>query len=260
VLCFHKFFDKARRYADRAFNPGAFRDRMSSGRFDQLLAQVQGRIETLENQAREFSSMSTLDQKRQTVARSRRDFATMQNNLTEMERLIQTMPLRDRDFFAQDLGSCRESINQLKDTFQALEVELERLIKEEEDRIAAGGLDADLVESNRQKIGGVMDSINLAMKTNQDTLRTQEHTMGTLQDDRARLGNINGNLDVIDNEADKGFARAGRMLRRALLNGVVTWTINFLLLCILGVCLAWKFGAFDGPKPTATTDPKPPDD
>jgi chromosome segregation ATPase len=234
---------------------------MSSGRFDQLLTQVQGRIETLENQAREFSSMSTLDQKRQTVARSKRDFTTMQNNLTEMERLIQTMPLRDREFFSQDLGSCRESINQLKDTFGGLEVELQRLIKEEEDRIKAGGLDADLVESNRQKIGGVMDTINLAMKTNQDTLKTQEHTMGTLQDDRARLGNVNQNLDTIDNEADKGLARAGRMLKRALMNGVVTWTSNVLLFLILGVCVAWKFGLLGGgddkpePSPSATWDP-----
>jgi ferritin len=222
---------------------------MSSGRFDQLLAQVQGRIETLENQAREFSSKSanvSLDQKRQTVARSKRDFATMQNNLTEMERLIQTMPKRDRDFFIQDLTSCRESVNQLKETFAGLEVELQRLIKEEEDRIKAGGLDADLVEANRQKIGSGMAQINAISRINQDTMKTQDHTMATLQEDRTIQGHIAQTLEDIDDEAATGLARGGRMLRRALLNGVVTWTINFLLFLILGVCLAWKFGAFGG--------------
>jgi hypothetical protein len=230
---------------------------MSSSRFDQLLTQVQGRIETLENQAREFSSRSSLDQKRQTVARSKRDFATMQNNLTEMERLIQTMPMRDRDFYVQDLSSCRESVNQLRETFAGLEVELERLIKEEEARVQAGGLDADLVESNRQKLGGVMALVNTAIRVNQDTMKTQDHTMATLQDDRATLGHVNRTIDGIDDEAATGLARGKRMFRRALLNGCITWTINVLLFLILGVCVAWKFGAFSTAEPTASPVPTP---
>jgi chromosome segregation ATPase len=219
---------------------------MSTGRFDQLLNQVQGRIENLENQAQEFPTMPSLDQKRQAIARSNRDFNTMQNSLTEMERLIQTMPLRDREFFAQDLTGCRTAISELKTRYEALDEQLQQLIREEEARIAAGGLDAELVESNRQKAAGVMDNLNFAIATGNDTLRTQEHTMGTLAEDRALLGHVNANLDTIDNEADTGLARASRMFRRAMLNGVVTWIINILLFIILAVVLAWKFGLLEG--------------
>jgi hypothetical protein len=87
---------------------------MSDGCFGQLLNQVQGYIENLENQGQEFPPMPTLNQKRQAIAMSNRDFRTMQNSLTEMERLIQTMPLRDRESFAQDLRSCRTSITKLR--------------------------------------------------------------------------------------------------------------------------------------------------
>jgi hypothetical protein len=76
---------------------------MSNGLFDELLNQVQELIENLENQAQEFPTMPTLYQKCQAIAMSNRDFWTMQNSLTEMEDLIQTMPLRDGEFFAQAL-------------------------------------------------------------------------------------------------------------------------------------------------------------
>lgn len=216
---------------------------MSSGRFDTLLNQVQGRIEALENISKDFGSMPTLDQKRQSMARSKRDFTTMQNNLAEMERLIQTMPVRDREFFSGDLASCRESISQLKRTFEALDVQLQKEIEEEEERIKNGGdLDADLVESNRRKIGNVMANINAAVGSGKDTLKTQEQTMSTLQEDRALINNVNNNLDDIDNEAAKGLAKAGAMIRRAICTGCLTWTVNVLLIAVLGTVIAWKLG------------------
>jgi hypothetical protein len=168
------------------------------------------------------------------------------------------MPAREREFFVQDLTSCRESLNQLKETFAGLEVELERLIKEEEARIQAGGLDADLVESNRQKLGDVMGLVNTAVRVNQDTMKTQDHTMSTLEEDLATIARVMRTLDEIDAEAETGLARGKRMFRRALFNGWITWTINVLLFLILGVCVVWKFGAFSSEdEPTASPAPTP---
>ena len=160
-----------------------------------------------------------------------------------MERLIQTMPVRDREFFSGDLASCRESISQLKRTFEALDVQLQKEIEEEEERIKNGGdLDADLVESNRRKIGNVMANINAAVGSGKDTLKTQEQTMSTLQEDRGLINNVNNNLDDIDNEAAKGMAKAGAMIRRAICTGCLTWTVNVLLIAVLGTVIAWKLG------------------
>jgi superfamily II RNA helicase len=215
---------------------------MASGRFDTLLSQVQGRLEVLDNQAKEFASKS-LDMKRQMVGRSVRDFANIDNTLKEMERLIQTMPQRDHDFFKEDLAMCQDQIPELKRLYEGFTEEVEQLEREEQARIARGeALDANLVEDNRQKIGGVLGDLNFAIASGNDTLKTQEHTMGVLAEDRDALGRVNSNLDVIDNEAAVGLAAAGRMLKRAMLNGVVTWTINILLVAILIVVLVWKLG------------------
>jgi hypothetical protein len=96
------------------YNPIApirlFAIEMSNVPFDELCNQVQGHIKDLESQAQEFPTMLTLDQKRQAITRSNRDFQTMQNKLTRMERLIQIEPPRDRESFAQSLTSCRTSV------------------------------------------------------------------------------------------------------------------------------------------------------
>ena len=220
---------------------------MSGGRFDTLLNQVQGRIEALENISKDFPKMPTLDQKRQSMARSKRDFTTMNNNLAEMERLIQTMPVRDREFFAGDLASCRESISELKRTFEALDVQLQKEIKEEEEKMKNGGdLDAELVESTRRKMGGVLMGLNDIAATSKDTIKAQEQTKSTLQEDRSILGNVNNNAHKIDDLADSGLKKAGRMLKRAICTGCLTWTINVLLMVALGVIIAWKLHFIGG--------------
>ena len=211
---------------------------MSGNRFDSLLTQVQTRLEVLENTANEFPSMS-LDQKRQAMSRSRRDITTLQNNLAEMGRLIQTMPQRDKEFFQADLNSSHDSFTQIQSRYNALNEELQKLILEEREK-PQGGLDADLVMANNAKQKDILANLNGVIAINKDTISTQDHTKNTLAEDRKLLEHTNDNLYQIDNEADKGLAAAGRMIKRGLLNKGITWGICFILAVVLALILYFK--------------------
>lgn len=213
---------------------------MSGGRFDTLLNQVQSRIETLENISNEFGRMGSLDQKRGAIARSQRDFTTIQNNITEMERLIQTMPVRDREFFSTDLDQCKESRDNLKQTYKKLDEQLQIEIANAKAR-EAEGLDSELVQRNKEKGLGVLGTLNATVAVNQDTINTQENTKATLAEDRALFNKIDNNLTDIDGEAEKGFKAGGRMMVKAIINGFASYVIIVILLGVLVVCILWRF-------------------
>ncbi|KAH0793585.1 hypothetical protein GPJ56_002632 [Histomonas meleagridis] len=210
-----------------------------SNRFDSLLNQVQTRLEVLENTASEFGSMK-LDQKRQAVSRSRREIQTIRNNLAEMARLIQTMPQRDKEFFQTDLTSCQDSFQQIQVRYDALNDALQKEIESAKQAGEEGGIDEDLARSNHQKGMEILATLNNTIATNKDTLNTQEHTKNTLAEDRKLLEHTSDNLYQIDNEADKGLAAAGRMIKRGLMNKGITWGICVVLAIILAVILYLK--------------------
>jgi uncharacterized membrane protein len=64
--------------------------------------------------------------------------------------------------------------------------------------------------------------------------------MATLADDRKRFDHIAENLDIIDDEAQDGLARAKRMLIRAFCNSFLAWIIVVILLALLGVVIWLK--------------------
>ena len=211
---------------------------MSGNRFDSLLSQVQTRIEVLENTAKNFPTMS-LDSKRQAMSRSKRDMTTLQNNLNEMARLIQTMPQRDKEFFQADLNESHDAFAEIQERYKAMDEELQRLIVEEREK-PSEGLDADLVAENNAKAKNILADLNGTLAVGKDTIATQEHTKGTLAEDRVLLQHTSDNLFEIDNEAEKGYKAAGRMLMRGLMSKGITWGICVLLIIILGIILFLK--------------------
>lgn len=211
---------------------------MSGNRFDTLLSQVQTRLEVLENTSKNFPTMS-LDNKRQAMSRSKRDITTLQNNLNEMARLIQTMPQRDKEFFQSDLNDCHDSFAEIQDQFKAMDEELQRLLVEEREH-PTEGLDADLVAENNARAKNILADLNGTLAIGKDTIATQEHTKGTLAEDRILLQHTSDNLYEIDNEAEKGYKAAGRMVMRGLMNKGITWGICVLLVIILAIILFLK--------------------
>ena len=199
-------------------------------RFDTLLNQVQRRLETIENMCDEFSQIS-LDQKKQTIPKGNRELQIVQTNISEMEKLIQTMPMRDREFFTEDLLNCRDSHSKLTNKIKEFDEEVQRLIlldkaKREE------SLNREQLERDNQILTGIHDNLELEKKLGSDTLSTKDETLNTLAEDREHLENIDTNIDIIDEEAEKGLAAAGRMLKRAFFNGCITWSIVILLILL----------------------------
>lgn len=216
---------------------------MSSGRFDTLLNQVQGKIEALNNISNDFNNMPSLDKKRQAVARSKRDFTTMQNNCREMERLIQTMPVRDREFFSSDLSQCQEEIERLSVRFEALDAELQKLIAEEEERIRNGeGLDPELAEATRKLGQSAMSKMNVALGLGNTIIAGQNKQKEMLAEDMQRLDNISNNVDRTQQLADTGLAKAKAMFKRALIQGFCSWAMDVILLGVLIVIIVWRLG------------------
>lgn len=192
-----------------------------SGRLDTLTNQVQMRLETLNNIQKDWEGMP-LDQKRGAMSRYRREINTIQNNITEMERLIQILPVREREFFATDLAQCRDEFRNKSDAMPRYQQELEKLIQEEEER-KANGVDEDLALQDLEDANTALGDLRQAAKIGQNVLDTQDHISSTLADDRGRLQNVDNNLDVIDNEAEKGYKRGSRMYRRQLIMTIGLW-------------------------------------
>jgi len=209
---------------------------MATGsRFDTLLNQVQSRLGSLENTKDEFEQM-TLDQKRQTIQRSKREIDQIQNNITEMERLIQTMPMRDRQFFTKDLLTFRDSHREMIGIFANFENEVQRLTLLEKAK-KEESLNREQLERDNQRLSGLNSNLSKATELASDTLATQDNTMSVLAEDREILGHIDNNLDIIDEEADTGLAHASKLLRNACFNGFLTWTIVVLLIILDGYLL-----------------------
>ena len=214
-----------------------------SGRLDTLTNQVQMRLDTLNNIQKDWESMP-LEQKRGAMSRYRRELNTIQNNITEMERLIQIMPVREREFFAADLAQCRDDYRNKSDALPSYQEELERLIQEDEEK-RLNGVDEDLALQDLEKAQGALADLQQATKIGQEVLDTQDHIASTLADDRGRLKNVDNNLDAIDNEAEKGFKRGSRMYKRQIL---ITTCIWFLVVIFAGFAAlgVWFWGKKKG--------------
>lgn len=213
-----------------------------TGRFETLSNQVQSRLDALDNVVNEYSKLQTLDQKRQVVSRAKRDIQTLQNNLMEMGRLIQTMPQRDRDFFKADLDNYQGQYDGMKTTFAGIDKQLQdEIAKAAEDAENGAGLDEELLMKNKQGALNVLSQISGVIAVNNDTIKTQENSKSTLAEDRNLLNNISNNLDDIDNEAEKGLSRGSRMARRAIMNGILSWTLACVFIVAFVVVVLWRF-------------------
>ena len=86
--------------------------------------------------------------------------------------------------------------------------------------------------SNADRSKGINDNLDEAIRIGNDTLTTGHAAMATLSDDRRHLEHVDQNLDRIHMQAEQGQKTAGDMLRRACLNGVISWIIVILLVAI----------------------------
>ena len=86
--------------------------------------------------------------------------------------------------------------------------------------------------SNADRSKGINDTLDETIRVANDTLTIGNSAMAVLHDDRQHLQHVDQNLDKIHMQAEQGQRTAKDMLRRACLNGVISWIIVILLLAI----------------------------
>ncbi|EAY08541.1 hypothetical protein TVAG_487680 [Trichomonas vaginalis G3] len=201
---------------------------MANGsRFDALLNQVQSKLDQLENAKEEFESYD-LEQKKNTVSRGLRELNQCQNNIMEMDRLVQTMPMRDREFFVQDIATCKSSHKNLLVAYNKLDEEVKRLILIDEAQ-RNSGVDQDSLNRTAAKLDNANQNLSEAISLGGKVIAGQEKAMNTLAEDRQALVRIDKNVDNIMDETSKANKLANSMCGRACLNGSLAWIIALLL-------------------------------
>lgn len=178
-------------------------------------------------------------QKKAAVSRALRELNNCQGNITEMERLIQTMPVRDREFFTEDVVACRDSQKQLLAEFNKFDEEVKRLILIEEAQ-RNQGLDGDLARRTNQQLTAANSNFDKAIGIGGQVIDGQNRAMGTLLEDREHLKNIDNTTDKIIDETEKANKFANTMLGRAFFNGFIAWIIVGILAVTDGA-LIWFF-------------------
>ncbi|EAY13776.1 hypothetical protein TVAG_467910 [Trichomonas vaginalis G3] len=213
---------------------------MASGsRFDTLLNQVQSKLDTLENAKDEYPTME-LDQKKTAVSRGLRDLNTINNNITEMERLIQTMPMRDREFFTQDIVTCRDTYKTLVPAYAKMDEETKRLILIAEQQ-KRDGVDQDTLNRTAAKLDNANSNLSKAIGLGGQVLNGQEKSMNTLAQDRQALGRIDNGVDNIIDETGKANKLSDEMIRRNKCINAITWIMVVIFLGIIGVMCYFKW-------------------
>ena len=217
---------------------------MASGsRFDSLLNQVQNRLDVLESSKDQYPNVD-LDRQKTLVSHGLRDLNQCQGNITEMERLIQTMPMRDREFFKQDIDSCRESHKQLLAEFNKMDEEVKRnvlLAKKNRDQ----GLDMDLVARTGQKLDATNSNLDKAINIGGNVVNGLNKAQGTLASDREALGRIDANVDNVIAETQKANGIANGLKFRQFINSFISYIVAGILFCLI-ILFAWAKFASSG--------------
>ena len=155
----------------------------------------------------------------------------LDQSITKMNNSVKNIPGDQRDYYNEEITRIRASYTKM----------LSELRQKRQAMLNDPGykqnqqLNQNLDTSNR-----VLNNLDEAIATGNDTLTTAQHTQNVLNEDRKLIENIDQNLDDIDMEADKGFTRAKRMLCRAVMNNILIWSVVVVLVALLGFSLYWK--------------------
>lgn len=214
---------------------------MASGsRFDSLLNQVQTRIDQLESMHAEYPQYN-LQQKKYCVTSGIKDLNQCQGYLSEMEKLLLSMPMRDRNFFSDDVSSVKNDINRLRDIYEKYETEVKREVLLEEAQ-KNQGLDLDTVQRTNANLKNANKNLDDALNIGQGILESQDKVKETIVDDRKHLENIDNNVDGVIGEADIASHRLREMAKTACLNGTCSWFFTVVLVIVdVGILLVCFF-------------------
>jgi vesicle transport through interaction with t-SNAREs protein 1 len=199
-------------------------------RLDSAIIDAESEITQLNNKLRTLDSM--LPSQRQGLeADIEKSLADLDTRLNKMTNDLKAVQPNQRDYYRNEVEGLRTQYNQISN-----ELRTKRQAAANNPNVRQ----AEQVYGNQKRSQAITDNLDEAIRVGNDTITTGNVTMATLIDDRQRLEHISSNLDVIDDEAATGLARARRMVRRACFNGFVAWIIVIVLLALMGAEIWWK--------------------
>ena len=202
---------------------------MLTQRLDEAVSNLQVTVQQITNDLQRFDA-TPIAERAPLDADLTRKLADLDNRLNKMSRDIKAVPTNSRDYFEGEYMELRNQYNQLVWEFQ------------EKKSANAPGMTREQFLARRQQAAAVSSDLDEALHLGHDVVSTQKATMGTLDEDRALLGNIDQNLVEIDGQAHEGQRRAKRMITRMLLNACVAWVI-VVVLFLIDAALVYLFFA-----------------
>jgi hypothetical protein len=135
----------------------------------------------------------------------------------------------EQDFWGTSIGEYRDTVARVTASLQEKRSSAQSQVADTNARAAEAGQRAQ---------GQLAEAITIG----REVVAEQERQLGVLADDAQRLDGIQRNVEGIDAEAEGGLARLKRMWWRALLHKLVGWVVVAVLLGLLVLSAAIKFG------------------
>jgi hypothetical protein len=199
-------------------------------RLDDGLAHCQSLIEQIRSDIAKMDNFLP-SQRTQLDAQVDQRMADFDTRLTNMFTLMRRIPTNSKDYFQSELDSLRSLHSELM-----TEIERKRAAAARDPRVQRN--EADLATARRaQAASGDLDE---ALRLGRQNVKAQSTMMETLLEDRDMLSDIDGNLNSVDREAQKGRSTAKRMQRRTCLMSYLGWVVFGLLIAIMVMEIALK--------------------
>ncbi|OHT11110.1 Vesicle transport v-SNARE protein [Tritrichomonas foetus] len=153
----------------------------------------------------------------------------LQQKISSIRGQMNSITAEDRDLYAEDL----KELEKERSDYQTE-------LRQKRQAFSLSQQNQEQHDANMEKGEKIVRNLDTAMTIGNDTIRTQENTINTLEDDQRRLDNIDSNLNVVDTEGLKGETTAKRMYRRQILFRILAWAIVVILVAFLIFSIYWK--------------------
>lgn len=154
----------------------------------------------------------------------------IERNLNEVDRLLRSMSSEDRQYYVDDLEDDRKIVSSCKSNLQ----------KCQNQPTTTDPNESKLREGNT-KLAGANADLKNALEDAEQVDVMLDDMMDTLEEDHKSLEHIHQNVKDIDNEAETGIQRAGRMIRRICFNKFITGCIILVLIIVLAIVCFFRF-------------------
>lgn len=203
----------------------------ATAKLDDMITQAETAIDTIHNDIARLDGLP-FEQRRNLDADIDRKIGNLEQILNKMTSDLRTIPSQSKEYYESEIKNYRSDLAKCQE-----EMRSKRLAAANDPNMRQQAQ----MQSNLERTQGINNQLDEAIRIGNATNTTAAAIQTTLVDDRRHLENIDSNLDHIENEAEVGESRAKAMIRRACINGFISWFIVVLLVALLGFSIWYNF-------------------